>query len=326
VPAGAAIQTSAAQTSTVQTSAVVPAEARAAIERGRELYKELDPLAAVTELEKAVELAPGWAEAHRFLGKLQLTLSSVWFGTPTVDQKRLAVATRELLKAHELDPNDADGTYWAGRALVIDERMSEAETLLREALRLDPKHGLAAKELGMLYATTGDVAHAEVALRRAGELRPDDDEIQFQLGLQLEAQDDIAGAIAAHLHALGLNPVHQGPRSRLVSLYQRQGNTDAADAQSHELERWKTFGDQLRAAMDRSRAAPREAGPMVAVAELYRSIGMKQPARDWFLLALQREPENAQAKQALAELGPAPAGARPMSEIPTSDGTEPTRR
>jgi tetratricopeptide (TPR) repeat protein len=280
----------------------VPPEAQAAVERARAAYARMEPFEAVAELERAVALAPSWAEAQRFLGKLQLQLSSVWFGTPTVDRGRLELATRALLRAHELEPGHADGCYWAGRALVLGER-PEAEGLLRDALRLDPRHGLAAKELGLLLAAAGDVARARIELERAEGLLPDDNEVPFHLGLQLESEGDLDGALAAHRRSLALNPAHEGPRTRLVSLLQRKGEDAEADRQAAELERWRAFGEELRRAMDRARAEPHATGPMLAVAELYAKAGMLSGARDWAERALQRDPEDARVQQLMAELG-----------------------
>ncbi len=285
-----------------RTPAPVPPEAEAALARARERYQALDTPGAEAELERVVALAPDWAEGQRALGKLLLTTTSVWVATHTLDRARLEEATRALLRAHELEPGHADGTYWAGRAQVLGARPTEAAQLLSEALRLDPNHALAWKELALLHVASGEIERAKPALVRAAELRPEDDELRFQLGLALEAEGDLAAAIAAHRAALALNPAHEGPRMRLVSLHQRRGETAEADRELSELERWKVFGARLRAAQDAHRAAPRDANTMLALGELMLEAGMRSGARTWFELARQQEPANEQAARRLSEL------------------------
>ena len=292
-------------------STAVPPEAAAALQRAREAYARRDPAAAVSELEQAVALAPRWAEARRSLGKLLLSTSTVWFATKTLDRARRERATTQLLAAQAQEHTNAESTFSAARALVLEKREAEGETMLLAALRLDPAHGLACKELGLLHAAQGDVERAKQQLARAAELRPEDDEVLFQLGLQLEAEGDLQRALDAHRRALAINPAHQGPRARLVSLHQRLGQKADADREARELERWSEFAARLHAA-NKSYETSASTAAALALARLFQEGGMLGAAREWLELALQHDPGSAEAAQLLRELG-APANEAPLS-------------
>jgi tetratricopeptide (TPR) repeat protein len=285
------------------TSTPVPREqASLAYARGWELYRNHDPAAAAVEMERAVSLAPDWAEAQRALGKLLLSLARVCFGTPTLDRERLGRATTALLQAHALEPNHADGAFWAGRALAMGARLAEAERLLLAAARLDPGHGLARKELGLLYAKDGDVERAREELERAAELRPQDDEVVFHLGLQFEADNDSAAALAAYSRALALNPALLGPRSRSISLCQRMGDLAEANRQLGEFDDWREFGERLRKAIDEHEETPRDIHLALAVVEMYLDAGMLDPARSWYARARELEPGDLRTLRRLRRL------------------------
>jgi len=287
-------------------SAPPSAEASAAFDRALALYERHDEPGARAELERAVALAPGWAQAHRQLGKLLVTMSAVTFAMQTVDHAVLDQAVRELQRAHELEPSDVDGTYWYGRARARAPRPEAAAVRLR-ARALAPAHGLAWKELGLLYAAHGDVERARQRLARAAELRPTDDEIVLQLALQIEAEGDDAGAIAANERALALNPALLGPRSKLIALFQRQGRVADADRELAALEQWRAFGKTLQQALDAAQRAPDDTAAMVAVAALYRTAGMTEPERRWLELARAGGASDPEIERRLAELGAAPA-------------------
>jgi tetratricopeptide (TPR) repeat protein len=102
------------------------------------------------QLEKAVEIDPGYAEAHGNLGAYYLRLD------------RPADATEELRRAIGLDPRT--GVYYSNLALALIQlrRFGEAEPEARTAVTLDPTNIPAQFLLGYLLAQ-----HEET--RRAAE-------------------------------------------------------------------------------------------------------------------------------------------------------------
>jgi len=279
------------------------AEAKAAFARGRELYVLEKPFEAIAEIEKAVELAPGWGEAHSALGKLLVTYSDVRFSTAVIDRKRLARAIGELERAAELAPTDADAAYWTGFAMRKADRGPEAVKWLSKALALKPDHGLAEKELGLLYAADGDSARAIEHLTRAKALLPKDDEVLLVLGMQLESEDRLEEARDLLVQAAELNPAHPGPRNALIVIYQRLGDPAAAERMAKEFERCRALGKRITAASQHFDANSQDPAACMGLAELYREVGMHPAAIQWAERALRLDPKHAPALELLRKLG-----------------------
>ncbi len=289
--------------------AVPSQEARESFDRARHFFSVEDPVQAAEHLRRAVELAPDWPEARLGLGKLLMTLCAVRFSTATFDRACLEQAVVELERACALKPQNAEAAYWAGRALGKVPRIPEALARLETAISLDPAHGPAFKELGLLCAAEGDLARSEEYLTRARELLPKDDEILLQLGMQLESGEQLEEAKAAFLEAVRLNPAHPGPLTRLVWIYQRLGDAEAAQRTSAELTRCKDFGKRLTQATQRFEAIRRDSGAALGVAELYHEVGLSTTARAWAERALRLDANNAGASELLRKMGLDPKAA-----------------
>jgi tetratricopeptide (TPR) repeat protein len=282
-------------------------DAVAAMARARKLFAGPRPFDALPELERAVELAPGWAEAHLSLGKFLLTYSKVHFASAVVDRARLEQAIMHLERACALDGNNAEAVYWAGRALAKADRGEEAERRLSRALALNPEHGLAMKELGALYASEGDSARAIELLTRARARLPKDDELLLELGLQLESEGRLEEARDALLAACKLNPAHPGPRAALAPLYGRLGDPALAERMHEEYERLRAFGKRLTDASQNYDKNGQDPAASMNLAELYLEIGMPYEASQWAKRALLLDAKYAPALEMLQRLGQ-PAG------------------
>jgi len=282
--------------------------AMAALARARTLFAGPQPFDALPELERAVELAPGWAEAHLSLGKFLLTYSKIHFASAVVDRARLEQAITHLERACALEEDNAEAAYWAGKALAKADRGEEAERRLARALALNPEHGLAMKELGFLYASEGDAARAIELLTRARARLPKDDEVLLRLGLQLEAEGRLEEARDALLAACKLNPAHPGPRSALAPLYGRLGDPVMAERMREEYERLRAFGKRLTDASQNYDRNSQDPAASMALAHLYREIGMPDEAAQWAKRALSLDAKHAPALEMLEELGRRPSG------------------
>jgi len=88
-------------------------------------------------LRRAIELDPGYAEAHRWLA---LDLWAEWRngGDSATADLHTALTTAE--KAVGLDPNDAGNRWVLGYLLACERRWEESEAQLAAALNLDPNH------------------------------------------------------------------------------------------------------------------------------------------------------------------------------------------
>lgn len=286
-------------------------EAKQAFQRGRELYQTEQSVEALEEMRRAAALAPDWADAQLALGKLLLTLSSVNFGTVTREHALMDEGQAALERAVALRPEHVDSLYWAAHGHFFARRWEVAEPAFRRVLALDPGHKLATKELGIVLENQGQTESARDMLRRAHQLLPFDDEVRFHLGMALLDLDDLAGAREEFLGCLAWNPAHPGPRTQLVTICRRLGQPEESERHAAELERFKPLRQRLTQTLEQATARPRDVAALLAVAQVYREIGMPVAALPWVERALALEPENEQAlqlKQALDEAGKGTVG------------------
>jgi TolB-like protein/DNA-binding winged helix-turn-helix (wHTH) protein/Tfp pilus assembly protein PilF len=115
-----------------------------------------------TAAHRALELDEDLAEAHATLGFVALNTASEWKGSDV-----------ELLRALELDPNDATTHHWLAFYLLFAGRSDEALAEIELARQLDPMSGAIYSSAGHLLYATRHFAEARVALGRSIELAPD---------------------------------------------------------------------------------------------------------------------------------------------------------
>jgi tetratricopeptide (TPR) repeat protein len=271
-------------------------EAKQAFYRGKELYQSEQPIEALAEMRRAVELAPDWAEAELELGKLLLTLSFVRFGTATKEHALMDEGQAALERAVALRPDHVQSLYWAAHGHFVARRWEAAEPAFQRVLALDPVHKLATKELGIVLENLGDPARARAVFVRARELNRFDDEVRFHLGMVLLDLDDLAGAKEEFLACLAVNPAHPGPRTQLVTVCQRLGQPEESEHHAAELQRFKPLRQRLTAALERASARPRDPEALLDVAEVYLEIGMPVAALQWVERALALAPDNERAQ------------------------------
>lgn len=273
------------------------AEAKQAFFRGKELYQAEQPIEALEEMRRAVALAPDWADAQLALGKLLLTLSFVRFGTATKEHALMDEGQAALERAVALRPDHVDSLYWAAHGHFIARRWEAAEPAFRRVLALDSGHTLATKELGLVYEELGQPIPARDTLMRARELLPLDDEVRFHLGMALLDLEDLPGAKEEFLACLALNPAHPGPRTQLVTICQRLGQPAESERHAAELQRFKPLRKRLTEALEQATARPRDPEALLAVAQVYREIGMPVVALQWVERALVLAPDHEQARK-----------------------------
>jgi len=220
----------------------------------------------------------------------------VRFGTATREHALLGEGQAALAHAVALRPEHVESLYWQAYGFFVARAWEQAEPAYRRVLALDPAHKLATKELGLVYEQRGESARARDSFVRARELGLFDDEVRFHLGMVLLDLDDLAGAREEFLAALELNPAHPGPRTRLVSLCQQLGQPEESEHHAAELERFKPLRQRLTAVLADASARPRDPEALLAVAEVYREIGMPLVALTWVERALALAPEHARAR------------------------------
>lgn len=144
-------------------------EARALIDRGKDLYKEdLDEEAAEV-LQQAVKLDPDSAEGHYRLGLAFTALDR------EEEARGSLKRSIELYKrAIESNPNDAEAWFNLGEAYGVLHQEEEAARAYRQAIRLKPDHEEAYYQLGMSQTRLARYDEATASFQKALELDPDD--------------------------------------------------------------------------------------------------------------------------------------------------------
>jgi TolB-like protein/DNA-binding winged helix-turn-helix (wHTH) protein len=204
-----------------------PAHAGLAICRGLEANRLLVPAAeayaeARREAERALALDPDLAEAHAALALVH--------GSYDGD---LETSHRELRRAIELEPSNANYRMWMGQGLVMEADLVGAIRELEAALRLDPLFTVALNTLAELLRFAG---HSERALRvksarQALKSESAGDREHFE-ALVLATEGNDAAAIEAFARALQAGNEHTAA-TLLREDFARHGLATAVRNQEH---------------------------------------------------------------------------------------------
>lgn len=142
--------------------ASITPEAHQEYEKGRTaLMDEKNLPSGIIHLEKAISLAPKYAEAHLLLG------------TAFLDNKQLDKAERELHKTLEIKPQTAAALFSLGDVHRRQQKYADAEKDLLDGLKLEPKSAQGHFTLGQVYFAKGDLTKAGPEVGQTLQLKPD---------------------------------------------------------------------------------------------------------------------------------------------------------
>jgi len=179
-------------------NASVSLEAQEEYEKGsKALIEEKNLQAGIASLEKAVNLAPEYQEAHLLLGAAYM------------DNKHYDKAEREMRRALEINPKSATAYFGLGDVLRRQEKYAEAEKVLQDGLKLEPKSHQGHFTLGQVYFAEGDVAKAGPEVGRALQLKPDYAEAYLLAGNLFLKARNAASALQMFDEYLRLEPKGQ---------------------------------------------------------------------------------------------------------------------
>lgn len=138
----------------------IPGKARAAYTEAQKKLGRRDIPGAITDLNRALQLAPGYTEARNNLG------------TIAYQSGRYGDAERHFREALDHDPGAYAPTVNLGGVLLNLNRAKEALPYNEYAVRQQPDDALAHSQLGMTLAALGDRDKAEEQLLEAIRLDP----------------------------------------------------------------------------------------------------------------------------------------------------------
>lgn len=181
---------------------------------------------AVESFERAIELDPGYAQAHAGLGKAWEEMASNDFVSLDVGTSKL---TDAATKAIELAPDLADGYQAMGRMLLLYKLdLNEGRNAIETALELNPGNAEIQIEYSRMTASFGEheasVAAAQVAL----ELDPVSMYANHFLGHALYKARRYDEAIPVFRHVLELDPHHPRPHYSIGMCQFLQGDSESA--------------------------------------------------------------------------------------------------
>jgi TolB-like protein/Tfp pilus assembly protein PilF len=139
--------------------------------RGRELVTQSpeSTRAARPLLEKAIELDPGFAEAHAWLA-MGYAFGWLYGGESEAKHRPLALAAAE--RAVALDAENAVAHALRGYILLFDGKMDEGAAEFATALRINPSHTDALLFQGEMFAHQGMADRGIESILRAFRLNP----------------------------------------------------------------------------------------------------------------------------------------------------------
>ena len=169
---------------------------------------------AISHLQRALEIQPGFAESHNNLGNALR------------QQGQLALAIAHFQKALQLEPNNAPAYGNLGSALLEKGQVNEAIAQFRKALQLEPGNVDLLNNLAYALLRNGQANRAIELLQKAVALHPGFVDAHNNLGnlfLQIGQVDE---AIACYRKALQIQPNHAPAHSNLgrALLQKRQVN------------------------------------------------------------------------------------------------------
>jgi tetratricopeptide (TPR) repeat protein len=153
---------------TSSTAASAPGEARALLEKGKQLYREDQDAVAVEAFQQAIKLDPDLAEAHFRLG----------LGYETLDKAEEAEAEYkkavESYKKHlSNNPDDAEAHYNLGQTYASLHQYSDATREYRQAIKLKNDDAEMYYDLGIALTRLAQYSEAAAAFSKSLEIDPD---------------------------------------------------------------------------------------------------------------------------------------------------------
>jgi len=178
---------------------------------------ELDQ--AVAEFEKAVELDPNDAEAHRNLG------------TAYGEQGKWEESLAAYEKAVAINPDYGEAYGDMVAAYFNLGKLTEATAAGEKGIELAPDYAMGYNNLGSVYGAQGQIDTAIALFEKGIQADPDCANCYYNLGFAYEQVEQLDQAIAAYQKAVGADPNYLDAYENMGTVYARQNRLEEAIAQ-----------------------------------------------------------------------------------------------
>ena len=172
---------------------LIPSKALKELQRSQTALSSGDVRSSALHLEKALQIYPGYLEAHNDLGSRYFEL------------KEYQKAAMEFQKAIDMDPRMSQPYNNLSVALFLLQRYPGAEAAARRALDLDPQNSTARYMLGCVLATEKrSPSEAMAMLRQTEEDFPDARLLLAQVLLRQGAENEAKAELRNYLNLPGV--------------------------------------------------------------------------------------------------------------------------
>lgn len=137
--------------------------------RARIKEEQKDPVAAIKELNRAIELNPKYAEAYLLRAKGYYFLAEMDEGRDNSEKAKSDLAT-----AIKLNPRLAEAYDYKGVGLASENKLKEALDCFNQAVTLNNNNGTFLDHRAMALNALGKRLEATKDLRRSAELNKND--------------------------------------------------------------------------------------------------------------------------------------------------------
>lgn len=143
-------------------------------------------------------------------------------------QARFEEAEKQMRRAVELSPRNAQYLASLGAILAMQQKLPEAQVYFKDSLKLDPGNWSLRRDLAASQWQLGQLAEAQANLEQVLKTKPGDETTTLLLGMVLENLKDYANA--ARLLALVSAQVRQRPEAvaALARSYYKTGQREKA--------------------------------------------------------------------------------------------------
>jgi tetratricopeptide (TPR) repeat protein len=279
---------------------------------------------AVESFRKVVALQPDAADAHLNLG------------IALVDQYDRTGGFKEFKEAARLAPQSPATHYNLGRFFFETAKYEDARKELEEAVRLDPNYAPALYFLALAAKQDNDLPRSSELFEKLLALQPGNPDAQFLLGQNLEHQGNSSDAVAHWKLALQADPNYSQALYNLARALKKTNDPEAQKYQDRydqlqkdqqisdrvqqlgnfalaasNAQNWPQAFAQIQEAMQLCGSCPEAAHLHKNLGWMYFRTGKLEEAEKELGIALNLNPNDVDAKEALAAIQKARAGQTP---------------
>jgi tetratricopeptide (TPR) repeat protein len=279
---------------------------------------------AVESFRKVVALGPDSADAHLNLG------------IALVDQYDRTGGFQEFQQAARLAPQSPAVHYNLGRFFFETAKYEDARKELEQAVRLDPSYAPALYFLALAAKQDNDLPRSTELFEKLLALQPGNPDAQFLLGQNLEHQGNSSDAVTHWKLALQADPNYSQALYNLARALKKMNDPEAQKYQDRydqlqkdqqisdrvqqlgnfalaasNAQNWPQAFAQIQEAMHLCGSCPEAAHLHKNLGWMYFRTGKLEEAEKELGIALNLNPSDAEARQALAAVQKARAEQTP---------------